>query len=106
VPGHVGIDGNEITHQLAREDSSRQLIGPKPALGTSAKIARRVIRDWTCRTREEHWHSHAHKGQLRVFLKKPPLKKKSQGTAQSEQKPAKNNDRVANRTLSLKRTLI
>jgi hypothetical protein len=44
------------------------------------------------------------KGRLRAFLK--TLCKKSWGIAQSEQKPAKNNDRVANRTLSFKRTPI
>jgi hypothetical protein len=40
---------------------------------------------------------------LRALLKNP-LHKKSWGIAQSEQKPAKNNDRVANRTLTFKRT--
>jgi hypothetical protein len=40
------------------------------------------------------------------LLKKKSLCKKSWGIAQSEQKPAKNNDKVANRTLSLKRTFI
>jgi len=44
------------------------------------------------------------KGKLRAFLK--PICGKSWGVAQSEQKPAKNNDRVADRTLSFKRTFI
>jgi hypothetical protein len=38
------IDGNEIADQLARQGSSLPLIGPKPALGLSAKVARGVIR--------------------------------------------------------------
>jgi hypothetical protein len=42
------------------------------------------------------------KGRLRAFLKNS-LPKKSWGIAQSEQKQAKDNDRVANRTLSFKR---
>jgi hypothetical protein len=44
VPGHMGNDGNEIADQLARQGSSHPLIGTKPALGISAKVARGVIR--------------------------------------------------------------
>jgi ribonuclease HI len=40
VPGHMGIDGNEITDQLARQGFSHPLIGPEPALGISANVAR------------------------------------------------------------------
>jgi ribonuclease HI len=40
VPGHIGIDGNEIADQLARQCSSHPLTGPEPALGISAKVAR------------------------------------------------------------------
>ena len=45
VPGHVGVDGNEIADELARQGSSHPLTGPKPALGISAKVARGVIRN-------------------------------------------------------------
>jgi ribonuclease HI len=31
VPGHMGIDGNEMADQLARQGSSRPFIGPEPA---------------------------------------------------------------------------
>jgi ribonuclease HI len=44
VPGHMGIDGNEMADQLARQGSSYPFIGPEPALGTSAKIAKEVIK--------------------------------------------------------------
>ena len=47
------------------------------------------------------------KGKLGAFFKKKKTPgKKRQETAQYEQKPAQNNDRVANRTLSFKRTFI
>jgi hypothetical protein len=36
----MGIDGNEIADQLARQGSSHPLIGPEPALGIFAKVAR------------------------------------------------------------------
>jgi ribonuclease HI len=52
VPGHIGIDGNETADQLARRGSSYPLIGPQPALRISAKVAKRVIKDWR---HEEIW---------------------------------------------------
>jgi hypothetical protein len=99
VPGHMGIDGNEIADQLARQGFSHSLIGPEPALGISAKVARgetgQVGNMWSI------GRPYVGKARLRVFFKK---KKKNSLIAQSEQKPTKNNDKVANRTLSFKRT--
>jgi hypothetical protein len=69
VPGHMGIDGNEIADHLAREGSSHPLIGPEPALGIPPKVARGVIRDWTSRKHEECCQSICGKGSPRVFLK-------------------------------------
>jgi hypothetical protein len=63
-----------------------------------------VITDWTSRKHEEHWQSIHGQRQVKDYLKKPSTK--SWGTAQCEQKPAKNNDRVAKWTLSFKRTPI
>jgi ribonuclease HI len=40
VPGHMEIDGNETAHQLAQEDASHLLTGPKPTLGISARLPR------------------------------------------------------------------
>jgi ribonuclease HI len=40
VPRHIGIDVNDIAEQLARQGSSYLLIGPEPAIGMSAKVAR------------------------------------------------------------------
>jgi hypothetical protein len=45
----MGTDGNEITDQLVRQDSSHPLIGPEPDLGITAKVARGVIRGWKSR---------------------------------------------------------
>jgi hypothetical protein len=53
VPGHIGIDGNE----MARQGSSHPFIGREPALGISAKIAREVIRGQTNRIYVEYWQS-------------------------------------------------
>jgi len=53
----MGSDGNEIADQLARQGSSHPLIGPKLALGISAKVARGVMSNWTNKKHEEHWQS-------------------------------------------------
>jgi hypothetical protein len=68
-------DGNEIDDQLARQGSSLPLIGPKPALGLSAKVARGVIRGWISRKHESNIDSPlVDKGRLMPFLKDPLLK--------------------------------
>jgi len=64
--GQIGIDGNEMADELARQGSSHPLIGPKTVLGISAKVARDVIMDWTCRRCEKHWQSIHGQGRLRV----------------------------------------
>ena len=43
VPGHMGIDGNEMADQLTRQGYSHQLTGPEAALGIFAKVAWGVI---------------------------------------------------------------
>jgi hypothetical protein len=50
----MGIDGNEIADQLARQGSSHPLTRHEPALGISEKVARVVIRDWMSRKHEDH----------------------------------------------------
>jgi hypothetical protein len=69
VPEHIGIDGNEIADQLAREDSPHRLKGPRPALGISAKVARGVIVNWTSRKHEGQWHSTHIQRSAKGFLK-------------------------------------
>ena len=54
MPVYMGIDGNEITDQLGRQDSSHPLIRPEPAVGITAKVARVVIRGWKSRKNEEY----------------------------------------------------
>jgi ribonuclease HI len=44
---HEGIDGNEISTQLAKEGSEHPFIGPEPASGVSIGVPKNVFIDWT-----------------------------------------------------------
>jgi hypothetical protein len=50
-------------------------MGPEPALGISAKVAREVSTDWTNKKHEEYWQSICGKRQAKGFLKRPTAKK-------------------------------
>lgn len=71
----MGIDGNEIPDQLPRHGSSHPLIGTEPPFGTSVKVARAVIRDWTSRKHEEHWQSILGQRQAKDYLERPSAKR-------------------------------
>jgi hypothetical protein len=93
----LGIDVNELGDQLARLGSSHPLIGPQPAFGISANVARGVIRIIPVRYMRSTGSPYMEKGRLKAFIKKSL--RKGWGVAQSEQKPVNSNDRIANRTL-------
>jgi len=67
VLGHLGINGNEITEQLATEGPSYPLTGPEPAIGISVKIARGVIRYWMNWKHEKCWQSICEPRQAKAF---------------------------------------
>jgi len=46
VPGHAGVQGNEIADRLARDGSVQKFVGPEPSLGVSMQNIRRKIRRW------------------------------------------------------------
>ena len=51
------------------------LKGPEPTLGTSAKVAREVIRGRTSGKHEEYWQSIQGQGQAKGFLKRLSAKR-------------------------------
>jgi ribonuclease HI len=53
VPGHKGIEGNEIANQLAKKGSRQPLIGHKTAYSTSERAAKWATRDWMNRKHQE-----------------------------------------------------
>jgi ribonuclease HI len=54
VPGHEGIEGNEVADQLEKLGSECPFIGPEPACSISAGIAKRAVRDWTNRDHKKY----------------------------------------------------
>jgi hypothetical protein len=68
LPGHKGIEENEIADQLAREGSTHPLTAPEPAVGISAEFTGGVIRRWTNKQHEKYWQSIHGQGQTKCFL--------------------------------------
>lgn len=46
VPGHCGIEGNEMADELARQGSSNSFVGPEPFLGISKSAVKQEITNW------------------------------------------------------------
>ena len=45
MPGHSGIQGNEVADKLARIGSSTPFTGPEPAIGISSNLIRNTVFD-------------------------------------------------------------
>ena len=46
VPGHAGVNGNEIADKLARGGSTKKFIGPEPSLGDPRQNINNKITRW------------------------------------------------------------
>jgi ribonuclease HI len=54
VPGHAGVQGNEIADELTRGGSGRRFLGPEPVLGISKQEIQRRLGCWLIK---QHWAS-------------------------------------------------
>jgi len=52
VPGHAGVQGNEIADGLARGGSALGFLGPEPVLGVSRRVIRKRLNRWLI---NQHW---------------------------------------------------
>lgn len=55
VPGHSGIEGNEIADELARAGSTSDLIGPEPYCGINWAEAKSRVDQWEHTLRIAYW---------------------------------------------------
>ena len=71
VPGHEGIEGNEMADSLAKKGASVPFIGPEPVCGISYAGARQAIREWMERRHLNAWRTTPGQRQAKEFIVKP-----------------------------------
>jgi len=60
VPGHAGVQGNEIADGLARGGSALRFLGPEPVLGVSRRVIRTKFNQWLFNQQWTSWRDLAH----------------------------------------------
>ncbi|KAJ8910206.1 hypothetical protein NQ315_014497 [Exocentrus adspersus] len=68
IPGHVGLQGNEVADSLARRGAASEFIGPEPVLGLSYSTARSVIRTWAEGDTLQYWRGLLGLAHLKRFI--------------------------------------
>lgn len=71
IPGHSGLDGNELSDQLAKQGSTTQFIGPEPALGVSVQAAKLALRRWTRHKQAGEWRGNPKCRQAKQLIPGP-----------------------------------
>ena len=74
VPGHCGIEGNEIADELARTGSSECPIGPEPFIGVSSTCIYSWIEKYAALQHAERWKELNTCKHSKFFVKEPSRK--------------------------------
>lgn len=69
VPGHSGLEGNEIADGLARKGAETKLIGPEPACGIPKSSLLYELRSWAARQSYSLWLNAPGKVHTKALLK-------------------------------------
>jgi len=54
VPGHFGVDGNEMSDLLAKQATHTVFVGPESAVGITATTVRTEVRTWAFKEHLKH----------------------------------------------------
>lgn len=76
VPGHEGIEGNEIADELARAGSKAFPIGPEPFCGLSRTHRRAEVQKWEKDNQKSHWYNIPGHRQAKKFIEYSTTKAK------------------------------
>jgi hypothetical protein len=78
VPGHEGIDGNEMSDQLAKQGFECPFIGCEPACGISTEVSEKAVRDSTIRDLRKHSDSLCGLKQAKGLIHGPSVKNRNE----------------------------
>lgn len=75
IPGHAGLEGNEMADLLAKGGAETDFIGPEPVLGIAHNMANQTIKTWADNKAYEHWLNLPGMTQAKAIIRQPVEKR-------------------------------